>query len=473
MINVRVGGASDVGRVRTKNEDSWFTDDNVFAVADGMGGHQGGEVASQSAVEVLQAEITEPTAAALVDAAHAANDAIFTKAETQPHLRGMGTTLCAMAIVTDDDGEDELAVINVGDSRLYQFRDNTLTQVTRDHSLVEDMRASGQITEAEAAVHPHRNIVTRALGISPTVDIDEFVVVPRTDDRYVIASDGLFNEVSADQISATLRRLVDPQDTAAELVRLANVGGGRDNITCVIVDVVDDGGRADRAAEAGVAPIRSRPRRADHRDVAGFTSASKSNDSVTMHHDTVANEMSREAAPEKSRKERIRKGRIRKEASTDAEQPRLRRSTWRTMGFVVLLVAVVAVAVVAIGWYSRGTYYIGFDKADQVTIFKGRPTSFLWFDATVEKRTGIYKAQVPPLNVDAVAKGKQFGSVAEAKKYLVSMRTLICSNLRNGGKTTAVPGAPTTTIPAQCAADFTPTTTTTVPSTTAAPTTKP
>lgn len=468
MINVRVGGASDVGRVRTKNEDSWFTDDNVFAVADGMGGHQGGEVASQTAVEVLQAQVTEPTSAALITAAHAANEAIFAKAEGQPNLRGMGTTLCAMAIVTDDDGEDELAVINVGDSRLYQFRDDTLTQVTRDHSLVEDMRASGQITEAEAAVHPHRNIVTRALGISPTVDIDEFVVVPRTDDRYVLSSDGLFNEVSADQISATLRRLADPQDAAAELVRLANVGGGRDNITCVVVDVVDDGGRADRAAEAGVAPIRSRPRRADHRDVAGFTSAAKSNDAVTMHHDTVATEMSRDVAPDKSRR-----GKSRKAVDPDPEQPRLRRATWRTMGFVVLLVAVVAVVVVAIGWYSRGTYYVGFDKADQVTIYKGRPTSFLWFDATVERRTGIYKAQVPALNTDAVAKGKQVGSLAEADKYLSSMRTLICSNLRNGGKPGAVPGAPTTTIPAKCAADFAPTTTTTVPATTATPTTKP
>ena len=489
MIEVRSGGATDIGRVRSKNQDAWFSNGQVFAVADGMGGHQGGEVASRLAVQVLADELDEPTAESLMEAAHDANNTIFAKAEDRPDLRGMGTTLCAMALVVDDDGEDEVAVINVGDSRLYLVRDGELIQVTRDHSLVEDMRASGQITAAEAAVHPHRNIVTRALGIATDVDIDEFSIIPRTGDHYVICSDGLFNEVGDDQLTATLRRLADPQDAASELVRLANTNGGRDNVTVVVVEVLDDAGRAERAALVGTEVVRPRPRRPD---VAGITTAAASDTAmhtavasgeakqtghgVTSQVDsegdrTSANDLAGISTAKKDEKEKKKRR---------ASEPRLRRLTWRTLGFVVLLLAILAAAAGAVGWYSRGSYYIGYDNAGQVTTFKGRPGGFLWFQPTVETHTGIAKSQVPQLYQDAVAGGKQLGSLAAANKYVARMRSSICTYLINGGHPAElVPGAPPTTLPPACAdlVPAVPTTTTSLvplPPTTAAtaPTTK-
>lgn len=463
MIDLRAGGASDVGRVRNKNQDAWLIHDHVYAVADGMGGHQGGEVAARIAVEVLEREIVGPTSESLVSAAHMANATIHEQSDRRPDLRGMGTTLCAMALVADDDGEDELAVINVGDSRLYLWRDGELKQITRDHSLVEDMRASGQITEAEAAVHPHRNIVTRALGISPTVEVDEFIIVPRTGDRCVICSDGLFNEVSAEKIGATLRRLAEPRDAASELVRQANEGGGRDNITCVVIDILDDDGRAERAAAAGLDSVRSRPRRPD---VAGITTAILDDPLVG----TAGGQGDDDPAGESGRKTKS------KAKATPSDEPtvRLRRATWRTLGFVLLVLVVLAAAAGAIGWYSRGTYYVGLGEQGEVTVYKGRPTPVLWFHPTVEKKTGIAKAQVPGLSLDAVTKGKEVSSLGAAQDYLAELRSQICSNLRNGAKLPpANSSAPTTTIPTVCA-DLVIKTPPSTPSTTMPPpTTKP
>lgn len=426
MIELAAGGASDVGRVRSVNQDSWVIGDGLWAVADGMGGHQGGEVASRMAIDSFQAHMLEPTSDAVVEAAQQANAAVHQRSSQDAKLRGMGTTLCAMALVGLDGEDQELAVINIGDSRCYQWRDGLMTQITRDHSLVEDMREAGQITEAEAAVHPHRNIVTRALGIQPDVEVDEFFVAPKTGDRYILCSDGLFNELSNEKIGATLRRLVDPQDACSELVRLANEAGGRDNVTCVVVDIVDDDGSAERASAAGRDAIR---RRTQGHDVAGIASATTP--------DVDDDEASEKPTgfPEKTE-----------------TKPKLKRATWRTLLFVLLFLIILGLAALAVGWYSRGTYFVGFGSHEEVVVFKGRPEQVLWFKPTIAKRTGVYKAQVPEAQRDDIAAGKQVDSIASAKTYLNQMRAIICSNLRNGARLAPpAPGAPTTTIPRACA----------------------
>ncbi|MEO9224163.1 MAG: Stp1/IreP family PP2C-type Ser/Thr phosphatase, partial [Acidimicrobiales bacterium] len=250
MTTFRIGAASDVGRVRSNNQDSKLVTDDLYAVADGMGGHLGGEVASAIAVETLRSSVSEPTIDGVISGVRMANRAIYTRSASDPDLRGMGTTLCAVARVEVDGGHDQLTIVNVGDSRGYLLRGGDLTQITRDHSLVEDLRAEGRLTAEEAAVHPHRNIVTRALGIDPDVEVDHTEVDPLPGDRYVLCSDGLTNEVTLDKLGATLRRLADPQDAADELVRLANDNGGRDNITVVVVDIVEGGGSPATAAGA-------------------------------------------------------------------------------------------------------------------------------------------------------------------------------------------------------------------------------
>ena len=168
------------------------------------------------------------------------------------------------APTSDDAGRRTrpAVIANVGDSRAYLFRDGELTQLTEDHSLVADLMREGRITEAEAEVHPQRNIVTRVLGVYDQVDVDLWPVDPVRGDRFLLCSDGLFNEVPSGQIAAVLRRLDDPQDAAAELVRLANEGGGRDNVTVLVLDVVDDGGVAEAASSgAGRRAPRLEPRR--------------------------------------------------------------------------------------------------------------------------------------------------------------------------------------------------------------------
>src|ERR687898_1377275 len=248
---LRWGGATNVGRVRTINEDNYMARDDVglWAVADGMGGHRGGEVASEIACAALGQAFADRTVEGLVDAIEHANAAVFDAAAGNPDLGGMGTTVVALAVV-DEGGDDVLAVANVGDSRVYRLAGSDLDQLTEDHSLVADLVRQGSLSPEEAAVHPQRNIVTRVLGVYDRVPVDTLTVEPVAGDRYVLCSDGLFNEVPEPDISAVLHRLDDPADAAKELVRLAVEGGGRDNITVVVVDVIDDGGGAGEASQA-------------------------------------------------------------------------------------------------------------------------------------------------------------------------------------------------------------------------------
>lgn len=275
MTSFRVGSASDVGQVRSNNQDSKLVGDGVevYAVADGMGGHQGGEVASAIAVETLEAVITEPTTASVVEAVKEANRRIFSRASDSADLRGMGTTLVAIALVNKDADDEEVVWVNVGDSRAYLLRDGELHQLSRDHSLVEDLKRGGQLSEEEAAVHPQRNILTRALGIDVDVEVDTGAVEPWQGDRFLLCSDGLFNEVDRPTLVATLAGTADPDEAATELVRLANAGGGRDNITCVVADVVEDGGRAERAAAVAAAAAASAAAGRAATDEAGPTDA--------------------------------------------------------------------------------------------------------------------------------------------------------------------------------------------------------
>lgn len=240
MIRFAHGAATDVGRVRSLNEDSMLVAESLFAVADGMGGHRGGEVASAEALDVLRTSVLEPDAAAVLDAVDSANRRVFEHSVADPDLAGMGTTLCTVALVRDDDGTESIAIANVGDSRVYLLRDGAFSQITLDHSLVETMVRSGQLTPEEAAVHPGRNVLTRALGIEPEVEVDLFSEPVRDGDRYLLCSDGLFNELDDARIAEILASLAAPWDAASELVRTAVESGGRDNVTVVVVDVIDD-----------------------------------------------------------------------------------------------------------------------------------------------------------------------------------------------------------------------------------------
>jgi protein phosphatase len=246
MIRTTCGASTHVGQVRDGNEDNFVTIEGLYFVADGMGGHSAGEVASAIAVRILQEVYTDPkvrvsSPGLLADAISTANTAIFMEAMHDASKTGMGTTLTGLAVTNASD--NQIVVANVGDSRTYLWRHGELRQVTKDHSHVQTLVDRGAITRAEARVHFQRNIVLRAMGIESWVDIDTFPMTVEDGDRFIMCSDGLVDEADDDEIETEIRLSTSVQDLADRLVDLANRNGGRDNITVVVVDfaVSDEG----------------------------------------------------------------------------------------------------------------------------------------------------------------------------------------------------------------------------------------
>lgn len=222
------------GNVRRVNEDSYTAQPPLFAVADGMGGHGAGDLASRLAIEALggATRMRPLTSEDVLTALDGANRAII----TYEGARGMGTTITGLAVL-ETPGGDHLMVFNVGDSRVYRLSGGRLEQVTVDHSEVQELVNAGVITRDQARVHPRRNIVTRALGTNPPSRIDYWLLPATAGDRYLVCSDGLYSEVPDEHIGSLLANGGSPQSTADALVSAAEVAGGHDNITVIIVDV--------------------------------------------------------------------------------------------------------------------------------------------------------------------------------------------------------------------------------------------
>ena len=239
------GVATDTGNVRPQNEDAYVASDQLFAVADGMGGHNAGEVASALATTLLLERAVGQTLTPewFVEAITSINRTIHESASESTERRGMGTTICALALVQPQDEATELqqvALANVGDSRIYLARSGRFRQLSVDHSYVQELVTEGLITEEEARVHPRRNIVTRALGIDDRVAVDSWLIPLFAGDRFILCSDGLVDEVPTADIAALAAQQREPQMIADALVALAKRNGGRDNITVVVVDAVGD-----------------------------------------------------------------------------------------------------------------------------------------------------------------------------------------------------------------------------------------
>ncbi|MEV0625860.1 Stp1/IreP family PP2C-type Ser/Thr phosphatase [Nonomuraea wenchangensis] len=250
-IALRYAARSDVGLLREGNEDSAYASGRLLAVADGMGGHAHGEVASSVAIAAMASLEEAPKGGDLLNAIEAAvrdaNRRLHEMVGRDPSLKGMGTTLTAMLW-----SGTQVALVHVGDSRAYLLRRGELYQITHDHTLVQQLVDDGRITPEEAATHPQRSILLRALDGSGEVDPDLTLREAQVGDRYLLCSDGLSGVVSAETLHATLTNIDDPEEVVRQLIDLANRGGGPDNITCVLADVLDlDDGQA-VPAEAAV-----------------------------------------------------------------------------------------------------------------------------------------------------------------------------------------------------------------------------
>ena len=375
------GASSHVGMVRQQNEDAFVAESNVFAVADGMGGHNAGEVASALAVEGLRRAAAAGFSAAegLIAAINTTNATIHEASGGLSEQRGMGTTLTALVPLPATDGEPQRVVVaNVGDSRIYLWRGNELKQVSADHSYVQELLSEGLITAAEARIHPRRNIVTRALGIEGDVNADSWVLPMVVGDRYVLCSDGLVDEVDDDEIAAILRASTNPQVAADHLVRVANDHGGRDNTTVVVVDILADTATTSTTVPESSAPSPGEP--AAH--VLGS------------------------ARP-------------------------------RRVLVAVALVAVLALgALSAVGWYARDGYFVGFagqGEQAQLVVFKGRANHILWFRPTIEIDSGVARQEIFPSLADDIDDQPKYDSLARAEAYVNSIRDVIAAQKPTAG----------------------------------------
>jgi len=260
MIRLEAGQATDRGRRREKNEDSMLVEEDLFAVADGLGGHRGGEVASALAVSTLASEVREavqarvgvrrrqrlarrtsplpiPTVSELLEAVTRANEEILSRSASTAELSGMGTTLCALAVV-EHDHREALAVVNVGDSRVYRCDESGLSQLTVDHSVVQEMVKAGIITRQEAKVHVHKNRLSRALGIESEVAVDDWTLAPVSGHRYLLCSDGLSGVVADTEIAGILAHgSEDPESCVEGLIDACLKSGAPDNVSVILVRI--------------------------------------------------------------------------------------------------------------------------------------------------------------------------------------------------------------------------------------------
>ena len=399
------GAATDVGMVRTENQDHLLVQPRLWLVADGMGGHRGGEVASLVASEVVASGVADLGPQRLDDAVRRANGAVIDRALGDPDLAGMGTTLTALAAVSGADGDAEvLVLVNVGDSRTYRLAAgaSAVEQLTTDHSLVAEWEREGRITAEQAATHPHRNVITRALGIDEDVEVDRWELAPTVGDRYLLCSDGLTNELDDDAIAAVLVGTADPQVAADELVARANAAGGRDNVTVVVVDVVASDPATD-AATATATPTAPPP----------ASSASRGSES---------------AGP--------------------ATSARRSRFTWRVALFLVALVALVGLTAGAVVYWARGTYFVGAggDGGAEVVVFQGRPGGVLWFQPTVVESTPLVVAELPMPERQRVQDGHAEATLEDARRYVANLESRV-SSTSTTSSTTSTTVTPTTAAP--------------------------
>jgi serine/threonine protein phosphatase PrpC len=328
-MKVESGVATDIGRVRERNEDSFLVDPPLYAIADGMGGARGGAVASGLALEKVE-ELSREGKLTLTELVRAANRAVFERSVSDRAVSGMGTTLTAATV--DDQGAH---LAHVGDSRAYLLRAGAFRQLTSDHTLVNRMVRAGEITPQEADVHPQRNVLTRSVGTEPDVDVDELDVPLIDGDRLLLCSDGLTNMVMEPQIQAILESTGDPQEASDRLIKAANRAGGIDNITVVILDIHDD-----KARGAG----------ADDRDrrEAGRGGATLRSGAPTGRAPEAAARARRRPTPATIKKWAVR--------------------------FGIAIVAVIAV-VVALRVYVDRQWYVG-ESAGRVAVYQGIPAEF-------------------------------------------------------------------------------------------------
>jgi PPM family protein phosphatase len=450
MAELRWGAATHEGQLRSQNEDHLHAGDGLFVVADGMGGHLAGEVASEMAVARLRENLLADDGATLdrvVASIDEANAEIYTGSLENADQAGMGTTVTTVAVVADVHDGEVFAIANVGDSRGYVLRHARLRQLTIDHSFVQELVAEGAISRDEARVHPRRNIVTRALGIEPTVRIDSWTMPIFQGDRLLLCSDGLVDEVADGDIAEILlTHGDDPQAAADALVEAANEAGGRDNISVVVIDVLDGDNPPDPTEEFDVVPLWADdglestgetqivadplPDEPDDTssanaavgdgtdgdviDVDVATSDDSAVDDATVAISDVPPSGDAPTLPEPGPTA---------SAPPVAAPPTTKRRRSRSAGLIRFLLVVGVAAVIVLGAailaaWARSGYFVAFDEDGRVAIYQGREDGFLWFDPTIEAYGQYDRDQLSDDSIALVDDHVHFESQDSAARFV-------------------------------------------------------
>jgi protein phosphatase len=387
-MKIKVGVASDIGRARQRNEDAYVASHPLYAVADGMGGHRGGQEASRMAVKILT-DNAKGGHDRIAGAVRRANEAVYERSSEDEALSGMGTTITALLA-----NGDEIHLAHVGDSRAYLLRDGEMQMLTEDHTLVQRMVIEGRLTAEQAQDHPQRSILTRALGVEQDVKVDEAMVLMREGDRLLLCTDGLTGMIEDEDVKDILEADADPQRVADRLVEAANRAGGLDNITVLVLDFVADGAEQTTQAPEAAPPVPAPPA---------------------------------EPAPPKRR--------------ARPERPSLaRRLVRRTVMALIALALLGTAAGFAVRLYVDRHWYVGAQDG-RVTIFRGMPTTFLGFDlsSSVRQTTVPVNKAVRLQPYRNIRDGITVGSRAEATLLIDRIRHDLAVQAREQKKRTGKP----------------------------------
>ena len=397
-VEFHYAARSDVGLVRQNNQDSGYAGANLLVLADGMGGPAGGDIASSVAIAHLvpldtDSHPAETLLPSLRDALMDAHEELSERSEQDPELAGLGTTCIALM-----RSGNKLAMVHIGDSRAYLLRGDTLTQVTTDHSFVQYLVDSGQITPEEAEHHPQRNVVMRILGDSQAdVTPDETMREAVVGDRWLLCSDGLSGVVSSDTIAEILTDVRDPGECAEELIRLALLAGGPDNVTCVVADIVP----------AGTVPP-SAPQ------IVG--AAAKDRLAPTRGGGGAAARAAALASPTKELP-------VDDEAEAEADAPRRSRFAW-LLPVISLMLAIGVVIAGWLGWqWSQSQYYV-MGKDGSVVIFQGIPQSIgSWNLSHAVEITDVKLDQLAAVDQQRLQEPVTRSSRGEVDAYVAILRS--------------------------------------------------
>ncbi|NNE94775.1 MAG: Stp1/IreP family PP2C-type Ser/Thr phosphatase [Acidimicrobiales bacterium] len=439
-MRFEVGSATDQGMVRETNQDRLLVHGNLVAVADGMGGHAGGELAAETAVDELRRLPTMTDTAQVVAGIHHANRKVLGAAE-RTGMTNMGTTLVAALMRPE---RRSVVIANVGDSRAYFMSGGDLDQITEDHSLVEDLIRAGKISEEEARDHPHRNVVTRVLGIGEDPEVDTFELAVGADDMFLLASDGLFNEVDHQVIATILDNVEDLDEAAARLVERANQNGGHDNITVVVVRIRDDEPMASTPARAeeivdeqSLSHLPLQPSaEASGPDVDDPVEPEGPSDPPDQEVEAGSGATEVEApvgSDPSTELEETLLGQPGEEGSGDLTTEELppvrsrRPNRMRTFVFAVCVVAIIGLGIGGLVAYGRNAWFVS-TVGNEVVIHQGRPGGVLFIEPQAVQPTGIDINDLNPGSRSRVTDVPVFGSLAEAEEFvdqleLSSLRT--------------------------------------------------